>query len=152
MDTRTLSVAEKNRAKVKDWAKANPDRLRAYRAQWRALNPEKVKAYRDRHRAKTPKSVANGYAKKSRQQPAVKLKRAFIQRTRHASQLARTPPWADLPAIKLFYCGCPADHHVDHVIPLKGKTVSGLHVETNLQYLPAAENIRKRNSFEGCYR
>lgn len=35
--------------------------------------------------------------------------------------------------------------HVDHVIPLQGTTVSGLHTLSNLQVIPAVENIKKRN-------
>jgi DNA-directed RNA polymerase subunit RPC12/RpoP len=46
------------------------------------------------------------------------------------------------------YEGCPYGWHVDHVHPLNGANFSGLHVPWNLQYLPAAENIRKRNRLD----
>lgn len=58
------------------------------------------------------------------------------------------PPWADRKAIEVIYANRPPGHHVDHIIPLKGENVCGLHVPNNLQYLPAAENIKKSNSFK----
>ena len=67
--------------------------------------------------------------------------------TERAVRLQRIPPWADLSAIKDFYLKCPDGHHVDHVVPLRGKEVSGLHVLENLQYLPAKENMSKGNKF-----
>lgn len=64
---------------------------------------------------------------------------------RRADQLMATPKWADLNKINEIYQNKPDGYHVDHILPLKGKYVCGLHVETNLQYLPAKENIRKSN-------
>ena len=66
-----------------------------------------------------------------------------------AKLLERIPGWADLEAIKEFYKNCPPGYHVDHVIPIQGRTVSGLHVLNNLQYLPAQENLSKGNRYVG---
>jgi hypothetical protein len=69
------------------------------------------------------------------------------QRTRKALKLSRVPSWADSEKIKEIYANCPEGYHVDHIVPLQGELVSGLHVETNLQYLPALENLSKGNKF-----
>lgn len=57
------------------------------------------------------------------------------------------PLWADLLKLKEIYTNCPEGCHVDHIIPLQGKLVSGLHVESNLQYLSAKDNLIKGNKF-----
>ena len=64
-----------------------------------------------------------------------------------AEKLKRTPTWGEKDKIAEFYENCPDGHHVDHVIPLRGKNVSGLHVLGNLQYLTAKENFTKGNKF-----
>jgi len=65
----------------------------------------------------------------------------------YATKAQRTPHWADLNRIRKVYLNRPKGDHVDHVIPLKGGLVSGLHVHTNLQYLEASLNQRKSNRF-----
>jgi hypothetical protein len=64
-----------------------------------------------------------------------------------ASKIARTPKWADKIAIIKFYKSCPKGFHVDHIYPMRGKYVSGLHVIGNLQYLSAADNMKKNNRY-----
>jgi hypothetical protein len=70
------------------------------------------------------------------------------QAARRAGLEKATPAWADRAEIQRFYAERPEGYHVDHIVPLKGKNVCGLHVLWNLQYLPAAENLRKNNKFE----
>lgn len=74
---------------------------------------------------------------------------------RRALLLSRTATWIDMEKVKRIYQDAAdmaaetgVDYHVDHIIPLRGRLVSGLHVHNNLRAIPAAENLKKRNSFE----
>lgn len=72
---------------------------------------------------------------------------------RYAKKRQRVPTWLTVEhrqQIKLVYAECrslniptPRKYHVDHIVPLVGKSVSGLHVPWNLQILLGAENVRK---------
>jgi len=79
----------------------------------------------------------------------------FNNKLRAETKNCRTPAWADLDAIRAIYEEAsilnkehgPRSYHVDHIIPLQGKTVSGLHVENNLQILKASDNLAKSNKY-----
>lgn len=74
---------------------------------------------------------------------------------RKAAKLQRTPAWLaeddmwmieqahELAALRTKMFGFP--WHVDHVIPLQGKIVSGLRTPLNMQVIPGLENCRKGN-------
>jgi len=57
------------------------------------------------------------------------------------------PRWADVDSIYKVYANCPKGFEVDHIIPLKGKNVCGLHIAANLQYLSVFSNRSKANKF-----
>ena len=77
---------------------------------------------------------------------------------RRAIKLQRTPQWLTeidkeriqneykLAALQSKITGEP--WHVDHVVPLQGEFVSGLHVPSNLKAIRGKDNISKHNKFE----
>jgi len=80
---------------------------------------------------------------------------SFYASKRKAAKLQRTPKWANHKVIAAIFFESDRRsrltgirHHVDHILPFQGRTVSGLHVETNLQILTAAENVRKGNRLD----
>jgi hypothetical protein len=82
----------------------------------------------------------------------------ILSNKRRANKINRTPFWLNkghLFEIESVYTYCSAlrkcgfDYHVDHIVPLQGKIVSGLHVPWNLQVIPSLDNKKKGNRFNG---
>jgi hypothetical protein len=81
------------------------------------------------------------------------FKRVARNRLRKINLKQACPTWANLKQIQEIYAKAAKltketglRHHVDHIIPLRGKNVCGLHVPCNLQVLTAVENLRKSNN------
>lgn len=123
------------------------DKDRAFKRRWME-NPANRERSNATHRRSYRKAVEFGdYRARKREYYTGRGKAGYIHRTalRRARKLQQTPPWANIEALKLIYKNCPPGFHVDHIVPLAGKDVCGLHVEYNLQYLPALENLQKGN-------
>lgn len=82
---------------------------------------------------------------------------AFWSAKRRAEKIKATPAWVDFPKVGEFYSSARLKtietgvfHVVDHVVPLRGKNVCGLHVHNNLRVITEGENLRKSNKLVEC--
>lgn len=125
--------------RVKRWQAANKDKVKADAKAWVVANPEKVKAKALRHIKKHP----DAYTARSVASVAKRAKRVPQWLTSEDRWLMREA--YSLAKLRTELFGFKWE--VDHIIPLRGAIVSGLHVPTNLQVLPKAENRSKRNHY-----
>lgn len=111
---------EKENIRIKNWCKCNSEKRKIHIKKWDKNNTDKRRA---------------------------------IKAKRRASELQRTPKWLNkehYKQIENFYkiantLSKDIKYEVDHIIPLQGKNVSGLHVPWNLQVLTRSENRSKSN-------
>lgn len=123
-------------------------------ARWKVKNPEWGSLYHQRtkntarHRARNKRSCKRNYEKKKAMYMAAVV-------ARRALKISAMPSWADRKAINKIYREreriskeTGVIHHVDHIVPLQGREVCGLHVPWNLQIIPAPDNFIKYNRFD----
>lgn len=140
-----IENAERINGKSRLWYAANRERQSKYARDYIARNPESVKAakalYYQRTKLQHKERMRKWRALNPRKISA--YVRAYMLRRE-----LRTPAWSEAVAIREFYYLCPPGHEVDHIIPLKGRLVSGLHVLANLQHLTRSANASKSNTFD----
>ncbi len=133
----------------KNWREANPEKVAKTQANKWINNRDHLQAYHRQWRDDNAEKVAQDKIEWERQDKAKNpAKYSAKASATRAARLKRIPPWADMEAINFFYECRPEGWHVDHVVPLQGKIISGLHVAENLQWLPARENQSKANRFQ----
>lgn len=141
---------------------SNPSK--EYKAAWYQANKQRLKAarvfYRQKNKDRIGKSVAKYHAEHPKLVRQIKKKWSDKNKGYYASKCAEryarktsaTPKWANkffiqeaylLAALRTKVLGFA--WQVDHIVPLRSKGVCGLHVEHNLQVIPAEANYKKKN-------
>jgi hypothetical protein len=165
---------EKARLYRKEYYLKNKEVLDAKNRAWDLENKEKINALKKEYRQNLTiekKNIQNAKAKE-RYYATIEWqkerKKIYRSKTKHltnaaaskrrAAKINRTPTW--LTKFDLFKIQCMYEiaamltrvnnepWTIDHIIPLQGKLVSGLHIPSNLQFMRARENESKRNRFE----
>ena len=133
---------EKHRELNRLYRLNNKNKIKEVNRLYRLNNKDKIKEinklYRLNNKAKI-KEINRLYCLNNKH-----IKRSHCA-NRRSLKLRSTPKFANLNKIREIYKNCPKGYHVDHIVPLQGKNVCGLHVEWNLQYLTPSENSAKSN-------
>ena len=139
-----------------EYNKKNRDKCRLNNERWMQSNPDKFKECQIRYNQSSHdrrKHILAEHHKRYVLKNRGKVNAKNMRR--HAAKMQRTPMWLTkdhFKQIQEFYIhahvltvqsGIP--YHVDHIIPLQGENVSGLHVPWNMQVITAHENVVKSN-------
>ena len=119
----------------------NKEKIRESNNRWDRNNRDKTRAYKKKMYQKNPELFLRAKRKRERilkekQTPAYADKKARGIIYREMSRINREKGYTAV--------------NVDHIIPLNGELVSGLHIETNLRIIKAEENAAKRHLFTPC--
>lgn len=113
-------IRERSRQKTREWKKNNPEKKKENDKRWRENNRPKTRARSSKRRAAERNATPS-----------------WLTEEHHLQIVA---VYAESERLTL---ETGILHHVDHIVPLCGKNVSGLHVPWNLRAIPAAENLAK---------
>ena len=142
----------KSRADVcRDSNIKHKDKVAAYRKEYDKTNKDRIAAVR------AARLIERRKVKQIWREKNLGLVLADCAK-RRAAKLQRTPKWLSLFDKLKMEClyqlaamrNRESDQkwHVDHIIPLQGANVCGLHVPGNLRVIPAIDNMRKSNQYE----
>jgi len=130
-------------------AYASSGEKRAAKAAYRDANREKIAAWWEAYSAANREAIREGRTRWASANPG---KVAEAKTRRRIAESRAIPAWANISLVAAYYTMAAAmtkasgvRHEVDHIEPLRGKHVCGLHNEFNLQVVRGRENARKGN-------
>ena len=151
------SYNNNRKEKYKNWCSENKASIKKYNKKYYNKNRSKILSKIKNTRKRVLRTIRSPeIIKEQKRQWNIKNKgwKNFLTRKRQAQISRATPKWADVEAIKNIYIltetiniNTGIKHHVDHIIPLQGKLVCGLHIPENLQIISEIENLRKGREF-----
>ena len=159
----------------KEWRDNNPEKAKAAKSKWYVKNKDKIKEYSSKYLKLNAKKVYEKTKKRKSEDPQkykeihnkanAKWKKEnpgkwnAIAAKYRASKYRATPDWLNdqhwkeieelyVLAQDLAWLNNGEVLAVDHIVPLQGENVSGLHVPWNLQLLTKSAKRKKKNKYE----
>ena len=160
-DKRTVyskAYREANKEKIKAYREANKDKRNAQIKAWYKVNKDKRKVQIKAHYEANKDEILAKQKVRSKAKyeanPQYYIEKSMV-RKKLLNKLQK-PSWYNSKVVNKIYKECRElnkiagfiKYHVDHIIPIQGTNVSGLHVQGNLQIILASVNQSKGNKFE----
>lgn len=147
---------EKNKEVRREWKLKNKDKVKKASKEYYIKNKESINKKNREHykqnkeqykeRVLSYRKNNHEYYEKQKEYRISNPEKMRASTAKYkASKINATPTWSDIDNINKIYNNCPKGYEVDHIIPLQGSNVCGLHVSWNLQYLTVFENRSKGN-------
>jgi len=156
---RTLKVATNKKEYMKEYRLKNKARIDRQVKEYYEKNKDAIKEYKRKHWANRDEETKKRKAQFNKDWKKNNIDKVnSLTAIRRGAKLNRTPGWLtkeqkrDMRRMyalaKKFEKLFGLKYHVDHIVPLQGSNISGLHVPWNLQIMVSTLNESKGNSYE----